>query len=579
MRAFFKSENILQVFNKAIEGHLRFPLTLLCAFLVSVLSIIIAETDQESSTNLSKALVTFALAVPLFFSMEILNERKWVPKWLTLSAALLFLVLYYFLNDIKVRFNDEDHFIIRTLVLGLVFHLGVSVTPFLKKSQTKQFWHYNQTLFLSILTAALYSITIYAGLTLALLAVDKLFDLHINSDLYLYLFFGIAFYVNTNIFVNYIPSLPEIDNQDYFPKGLKTFTIYILLPLVAIYLVILLSYEAKIIFQWTLPKGWVSNLVLASGVFGILAFLLLFPIQNKTTWVKKFNKVFYWLMLPLVALMLVAIYVRLNQYGFTEARYFVLLLGIWLLGISLYFIISKKDNIKAVPLSLMVIGIISIYGPISAFNVSYINQSTRLNAVLTKHKLLENGKFTENKELDLSEAETDKIYAAIEYLSENNIETFEQYLDATQYEELSKAQKYQRASKIEKWLSLPQKTKKHTPLINIYQDLNGFHKTYNADFAIPFYLNSNKVQGKSDSHGVTYLLKKKADTQIHFELNDEVFDFDLKALQSPDFEQTEENLTFKQESNNWRLTMVITQYYEYSDTESNIKGKVYLKKK
>ncbi|WP_341226422.1 DUF4153 domain-containing protein [uncultured Arcticibacterium sp.] len=578
MKNLFKSENIVSLLNRAFQTHLRFPFTLICAFAVSVLSIIMAEATDSNNPTLMKGLVTFALGVPLFFSIEIFNERRSVSKWLSLFASLLFLALYYFLNDVRAPFENENRFIIRTLVLGLVFHLAVAVSPYLKKGQTIQFWHYNKTLFIAILTAALYSATIFAGLSLALLALDKLFELNFDSDLYLYLWFIIAFYINTNIFLNYIPKLDEIDKERFFPKGLQTFTIYILLPLVAIYLLILISYQAKIVFQWSLPKGWVSNLVLASGVFGVLAFLLLYPIQNKNTWVKKFNKVFYWLMLPLVALMFAAIYVRLDQYGFTEPRYFVLILGIWLLGISLYFIISQKDNIKLIPISLMLLGLISVYGPISSFNVSYINQTTRLNDVLTKHSLLENGKFVENKKLDLSETETDKIYAAIEYLCENNLENFEQYLDATQYEELTKAQKYQRASKIEKWLSLPQKSKKHTPLINIYQDLNGFHKTYNADFAIPFYLNSNKVQGKSDKHNIAYLFKKKSDTEIHFELNDDIFDFNLKALQSPDFEQTEENLTFKEESNNWKVTLVITQYYEFSDKESNIEGKVYLKK-
>lgn len=579
IKSLFNSKNILQLFNKIVEGHLRFPFTLLCALGVSVFSIIVAETNENTSNELIKALITLALGVPLYFSLEILNERKWAPKWLSLSTATLFLVLYYFLNNIENKFEQEDHFIIRTLVLGLVFHLAVSVSPFLKKAKTKQFWHYNQTLFLSILTAALYSATIYAGLSLALLAVDKLFDLNINSDLYLYLFFGVAFYINTNIFVNHIPSLKEIDNQESFPKGLKTFTIYILLPLVAIYLAILLSYEAKIIFQWSLPEGWVSNLVLASGVFGILAFLLLFPIQGETAWVKKFNNVFYWLMLPLVALMLVAIYERLNQYGFTEARYFVLLLGIWLLVISLYFIISKTDNIKTVPLSLIVVGIISIYGPLNAFNVSRINQSKRLNAVLTKHELLENGKFVENKKIELSKPETDKTHAAIEYLSENHLEHFQQYLDATQYQELAKTEKYQRAAKIEKWLTLPEKTDKYARTINIYQNLNGFHKTYNADFGLPFHLSSNQVKGKSDEQGVTYLLEKVEGAKIRFELNEEVFYFDLKTLQTPGFEQTEENLTFKQKSNKWEVTMVITNYYEFSNSESNIDGKVYLKRK
>ena len=98
---------------------------------------------------------------------------------------------------------------------------------------------------------------------------------------------------------------------------------------------ILIAYESKIIFEWSLPKGWVSIMVLASAIFGILAFLLIHPLKKDNKWIQSFSNLYYWILLPLVVLMLVAIYVRIKQYGITEPRYFVALLAIWLLGISL----------------------------------------------------------------------------------------------------------------------------------------------------------------------------------------------------------------------------------------------------
>ena len=88
----------------------------------------------------------------------------------------------------------------------------------------------------------------------------------------------------------------QTDTSSY-PSGLKMFTQYVLIPLAVIYVVILLSYEAKIIVQWSLPRGLVSSLILGYAVFGILSILLVYPIRNydDSKWIKIFSRSFYFL--------------------------------------------------------------------------------------------------------------------------------------------------------------------------------------------------------------------------------------------------------------------------------------------
>ncbi len=191
-----------------------------------------------------------------------------------------------------------------------------------------------------------------------------------------------------------LPTLDIIDTKkDDYPLGLKYFTQYVLLPLVAIYLLILLAYEFKIIINWSLPIGWVSVLVMASAIFGILAFLLLYPLRNANKWITKFTKAYYWILIPLICLMIVAIYVRINEYGVTEPRYFIALVSVWLLSICIYFSVSKIDNIKIIPMSLINIGLLSIYGPFNTFFASRFNQEKRMLSVLNEKKMLVNGKI------------------------------------------------------------------------------------------------------------------------------------------------------------------------------------------
>ena len=104
---------------------------------------------------------------------------------------------------------------------------------------------------------------LYIGLSLALLAVDKLFNAHINGKVYLRLLIIIAGLFNTWFFLSGVPkNVSDISEKIIYPKGLKVFTQFVLIPLISIYLVILYAYMFKIIFTWNIPKGWVSYLVL-----------------------------------------------------------------------------------------------------------------------------------------------------------------------------------------------------------------------------------------------------------------------------------------------------------------------------
>ena len=164
---------------------------------------------------------------------------------------------------------------------------------------------------------------------------------------------------------------------------------------------ILLSYEIKIIALFSLPVGWVSNLILVFAIFGILSLLLIHPIANDkgNVWMRTFHKWFYYLLVPLLGLLFWAILYRINLYGFTHERYFVLALSIWLTLLTIYFIFKKEPQIKFIPISMCVIALLTILGPQSADSVSKRSQLNRFkNYITPKHKAT----LTIKEEKDLS---------------------------------------------------------------------------------------------------------------------------------------------------------------------------------
>jgi Domain of unknown function (DUF4153) len=231
---------------------------------------------------------------------------------------------------------------------------------------------------------------LFGGLALSLVSIEKLFNIDIDGIYYLRLFILLQGVFCTWFFLSKMPDdFAALDVSEEYPIGLKLFSQYVLLPLVSIYLSILYLYEVKILTKFSLPVGWVSNLIIAFSIVGILCFLLLYPFGKKenNAWIGKFSRLFYYLLLPLLLLLFIAIGYRIQQYGFTENRYFVLLTGIWLFGISIYFIWSKKDNIAIIPISLSILTFLSSIGYIGAFSVGMKSQANRLVDLFARNQI------------------------------------------------------------------------------------------------------------------------------------------------------------------------------------------------
>ena len=127
------------------------------------------------------------------------------------------------------------------------------------------------------------------------------------------------------------------------------------------------------IAMWTLPVGWVSVPVSILVIGVILLITLLYPARMQET-PNKFDKLCCrWmplLILPLLVLMTVGIAKRLNDYGITYMRLYLLLFNLWCYGICVYFIFTRSQKIKAILLSFSILFVLSSVGPWNFVNVT-----------------------------------------------------------------------------------------------------------------------------------------------------------------------------------------------------------------
>ena len=396
---------ISDAFQKFQRTIFAYPMVVLMSALMSCIFVFLVDNEdikRETKFVLSKLGVVFALGISLMFAVKILSQRSGKSLILHVVGLLVLAGFYFVLPQKEADFNEVYVFLL--IPAYVLSHLLVAFIAFLKKENTeKSFWQYNKNLFVNIVLTAIFTGVLVGGIELAVFAVDRLFDLNIKDTIYIQTFLGLSIFGSTIIFLLFSATgLDYLETEDEYPVILKFFTQFILIPLLFIYVFILYIYSLKILVNWELPRGWVSYMILAYSVVGILALLLVYPLREASSksWVRIFGKLFYYTLLPLLVLLFTALFTRVLAYGFTEARYFLLILAIWLSCLVVYFILKKDASIKFIPVSLFLFGLFSLITPyFNTFSVSKRSQKNELLQILSKNHLLINGKIDFNKQV------------------------------------------------------------------------------------------------------------------------------------------------------------------------------------
>lgn len=426
----FSIPSLSQILNTGLKTYYRFPFVILVAIIGSVAgiwSVSVSSPETDLFPLLIKILTISALGVSFLFGVDVLSEAQKLdlPKKFGLRGfGILLLTVYFFWVGDGFE-NGSSKIWLQYILLALAAHLFVSFSPFMVHGKVEEFWEFNKSLFLRILISALYTLVLYVGLAIAMLAIENLLEMDIEGDRYLQLFIFQLGVFNTWFFLAGVPDLgPKTESKSAYPKALKVFVQYVLIPLVTVYISILYLYTIKILLQWELPNGWVSYLVLSFSIVGILSLLFLYPIRNQENnrWINLYSKGYYFALIPLILLLLVSIYVRISEYGVTVNRYFVATLGVWLAGLVIYFLMSRDKSIKVIPISLCMVALGVSFGPIGAFEVSERSQLGRFEELLSRNDMLDekNQVIPKVESNSVSFKDRKEISSTVEYLVETH---------------------------------------------------------------------------------------------------------------------------------------------------------------
>lgn len=398
----------------------RFPITIGNSLVLVIMLIIINENqfnlNEKTLEVFQRINMTIALGIPLSLCLKLIFEKKDVNKVNEIFICILgigVLVLYYF----YLLKGFDNISITRYVGLNIFLYLAFLYIPWIKNEDCYE--NYIIKVLGSFFLAIIYSVVLYFGFSAIIFTLDKLFSINIEWKIY--------YYMSLIVFIVFMPSmfLAKIPYNNYdfskidYPKPLKILLLYIIIPLIIIYAAILYAYFIKIIITRNWPIGLISHLVLWYSIIAVGVIFFIHPLIDENKLAKNFIFWFPKIIIPIIMMMFFSIGIRMNQYGITENRYLVLVLGIWVLGIMIYFSATKKLKNIIIPISLSIIVINSIFGPLSSFSISKYSQNKRFENILTRNNMLSNENIVKaESEVPLKDrTETSMI---LEYFDENH---------------------------------------------------------------------------------------------------------------------------------------------------------------
>ena len=374
--SFFKKYSLAVWLQQLGGACRRFPIAVL---LLAFLSCFFLCLNHGSMGKVDEKWQFFYIFYPatgalLAVSLQLLTE----DFKSRIAAVATQVVIHAGWLGVSLYLAQFEHFSMPQLVAVaatvVTMALSLFLACFYHKDDDVAFWNFSQRTLVALVAGIVVGGVLTLGIILFVQSLDWLFGMTVKDSVFADVPSVCLVLVAPLLTMSQIPQGDDKWDRavvDYsgFIKGVAQ---YLFIPLLLLYLVTLYVYAAKILFSWQLPVGWVSYLVSASMLGMVLLLFVTFPVQHEQG-ASVFKTMMRWLplvMLPLLALMSVAIGRRLSDYGITVSRLYVLVFNIWCYVVCLGLLLCRNRRIWWVPATFAVVLFVASVGPQSIPNVT-----------------------------------------------------------------------------------------------------------------------------------------------------------------------------------------------------------------
>lgn len=415
-----KLQNALKGLTNAITRFLLTTLFLLGAVIVNAI-------DINGGGDYSKYLLTLIVGAILGAVAQVIFERFYQGSYSRLAlngGAALLTVGYYLiimpLPELSMEISIRTAVALFALLIAFIWIPSIMS----KASFNESFMIAFKGFFISLFFAGI----IFAGTSIIMAATNELL-FEVDSEAYshaaniIFILFAPIYFLS--LIPVYYGKADENQNEESMelkedkigkmancPKYLEILISYIIIPLTAVFTLILGVYIATNLGSDFWSDNLLEPMIVSYSITVILVYILASRLENR--FAQLFRKIFPKVLVPIVIFQVIASVMKIGDTGMTHTRYFVIVFGIFAIASGIIFSILpvRKNGIIAV--ILIVISVISIVPPVDAFTVSRNNQTAILHDTLIKNNMLDDNRIKPSP--NISSGDREKIVEALGYL-------------------------------------------------------------------------------------------------------------------------------------------------------------------
>jgi hypothetical protein len=368
--------------------------------------------------------ILLSIASQLFYERFFRSEGKSHWRWLLYGGVVAVSALYYNYFIMSLSLVDGAwSFYSMPGIRGMIVYFVVTVLliwiPSIK-SQVK-FSSSFLVVFKGWFASLFFSVVLYLGIIATLLLFEMLFfSLEVNWFSYVTILVYNLFL--PTLFLTFIPDYQAETPKEagiktaaevtQMPKFLHHLITYILIPVMAIYTILLVMYILTNLSNAFFEENLLEPLLLIYAINGWILLILADSIENKLA--QWFKKIFPFLLLFVIVFQMIATYKQIQTVGVTHGRYFILLFGVGTIISELWYIL-KESRLLLLPVVALIGGVIALVPPIDAVGPSVRSQVDRVETLLEENNMLVDGEeIVQNPEVSKNDQE--KILESIRYL-------------------------------------------------------------------------------------------------------------------------------------------------------------------
>lgn len=377
------------------------------------------------------AFVTFTLAyekvspiqeeyialAPLIFVLSFILNRLCHGKWRLIYYLSPLVYVLFIKTDLKDWITSTEY-----IIALLICPLAVILSDWIKEN--KRFAERIIRYLVDWVAAGLLALVAYLLVNAIVYSFGYIFDLNIPAKFSFYAFLSASILLTPLCFLTFNRQSEQTPDRPIPGNSfLDILARYVLTPAAWIYTVILYLYFIRIAVTWSLPRGGIAYLVFGFILFATILKALQPLLQKQPC--KWFYERFSLISLPALIMFWIGVGYRINQYGLTEDRIYLIVCGVIMtLTIGLFFSHRWGRYLYATLSTVVLLALFTYIPGIRAGQLGLLSQNLRAERLIDRLQLADaTGKIAPIKRPDsdsIHKKDYRDLYNTLSYLEEHD---------------------------------------------------------------------------------------------------------------------------------------------------------------